>query len=107
MDLKELLQFHQQMSEEGRILTAEIRSLMNQKRPAAPVVPTRRVELPWLTSREVEKVMSISPRKLQTLRSNGRLKYSAIDGSYYYKMADIEALLESGYDAKTKANAKT
>lgn len=50
----------------------------------------------WLKSYEVRKLMNISPGTLQTLRINGTLRFSKIGGMLYYKLEDIQRLLEGG-----------
>lgn len=47
----------------------------------------------WLKSREVRKLLNISPGTLQTLRINKTLTYTKIGGILYYDNADIEKLL--------------
>jgi len=49
----------------------------------------------WLKSREVRKLLNISPGTLQTLRINKTLSYTKIGGILYYNNADIEKLLSS------------
>lgn len=49
----------------------------------------------WLKSSEVRKLLKISPGTLQTLRVNGTLHPSKIGGILYYKMEEIEKLLNS------------
>ena len=51
----------------------------------------------WIDGQDVMHTMHISKRTLQTLRDNGTLPYSRINGKFYYKVADIEKLLESNY----------
>jgi len=48
----------------------------------------------WLKSYEVRKLLNISPGTLQNLRINGTLRYTKIGGLLYYKLEDIEKLLE-------------
>lgn len=48
----------------------------------------------WLKSYEVRKLLNISPGTLQNLRLNGTLRYTKIGGLLYYKLEDIEKLLE-------------
>jgi hypothetical protein len=50
----------------------------------------------WLKSYEVRKLLNISPGTLQNLRVNGTLRYTKIGGMLYYKLEDIEKLLEEG-----------
>ena len=49
----------------------------------------------WLRSSEVRKLLKISPGTLQTLRVNGTLRPSKIGGIMFYKMEEIEKLLNS------------
>lgn len=59
----------------------------------------------WIDGQDVMHTMHISKRTLQTLRDNGTLPYSRINGKFYYKVADIENLLESNYSqSKTTGN---
>ncbi len=48
----------------------------------------------WLKSSEVRKLLNISPGTLQNLRINGTLRYTKIGGMMYYKLEDINKLLE-------------
>ena len=50
----------------------------------------------WLKSNEVRKLLNISPGTLQNLRINGTLRYTKIGGMMYYKLEDINKLLEGG-----------
>ena len=47
----------------------------------------------WLKSKEVRKLLNISPGTLQTLRINKTLTYTKIGGILYYDNADIDKLL--------------
>lgn len=51
----------------------------------------------WIDGQDVMQALHISKRTLQTLRDNGTLPYSRINGKFYYKVADLESLLESNY----------
>jgi len=48
----------------------------------------------WLKSNEVRKLLNISPGTLQNLRINGTLRYTKIGGIIYYKLEDINKVLE-------------
>ncbi len=50
----------------------------------------------WLKSAEVRKMLNISPGTLQNLRINGTLRFTKIGGMMYYKLEDINRLLEGG-----------
>lgn len=51
----------------------------------------------WCDSLDVLDILKISKRTLQTLRNSGALPFSRINGKFYYKLADIEKLLEANY----------
>jgi propanediol utilization protein len=51
----------------------------------------------WLKSNEVRKMLNISPGTLQNLRINGTLRHSKIGGMMYYKLEDINKVLEGGF----------
>jgi hypothetical protein len=51
----------------------------------------------WIDGQDVMQALHISKRTLQSLRDNGVLPYSRIKGKFYYKVADLEALLEKNY----------
>lgn len=57
----------------------------------------------WLKSKEVRKLLNISPGTLQTLRINKTLSYTKIGGILYYDNTDIEKLLSAN---KVTANPK-
>jgi len=60
----------------------------------------------WVDAQEVMLSLHISRRTLQSLRDKGILPYSRINGKLYYKMSDVESLLESNYirNLKNKHN---
>lgn len=68
-------------------LLAEIKQIM---------APGQGQSKQWLKSNEVRKLLKISPGTLQNLRINGTLHYTKIGGMMYYKLDDIQKLLEGG-----------
>ncbi|KAA0993423.1 helix-turn-helix domain-containing protein [Dyadobacter aurulentus] len=48
----------------------------------------------WLKSREVRKLLDISPGKLHQLRANRQLGFMRIGGAIYYDYVDIEKMFE-------------
>lgn len=50
----------------------------------------------WLDNQDVCMFLKISPRTLQTLRSNGTLTFTQIERKFYYRKGDIMKLLENG-----------
>jgi hypothetical protein len=51
----------------------------------------------WIDGQDVMLALNISKRTLQTMRDNGTLPYSRINGKFYYKVSDLETLLEDNY----------
>ncbi len=49
----------------------------------------------WLKSREVRKLLGISPGTLQNLRVRKILPFTRVGGIIYHNAADIQAMLES------------
>ena len=47
----------------------------------------------WLDSAEVCRILQVSPRTLQTLRSNGTLGYSQIVRKVYYRAEDVQRII--------------
>lgn len=56
-----------------------------------------RLKHTWIDNQDVLQLLHISKRTLQTLRANGTLPYSKIKGKFYYKVSDIEQLLQDNY----------
>jgi len=56
----------------------------------------------WIDGQDVMQALHISKRTLQSLRDSRVLPYSRINGKFYYKVDDIEALLESKYNGQQK-----
>jgi DNA-directed RNA polymerase subunit F len=48
----------------------------------------------WLKSSEVRKLLGISPGTLQNLRINGTLRFTKVGSIMYYKLEDINKILE-------------
>jgi hypothetical protein len=70
-----------------RQLLFDIKCLLNETQ----VQPSQK----WLKSREVRKLLKISPGTLQNLRVRKILPFTRIGGIIYYDAADIHATLES------------
>jgi hypothetical protein len=51
----------------------------------------------WIDSQDVMQALHISPRTLQTLRSNGTLPYLRIGNKIYYLRRDITKILSDNY----------
>lgn len=56
----------------------------------------------WIDGQDVMLALNISKRTLQSLRDSGLLPHSRINGKFYYKVSDLEALLEYNYSGNIK-----
>lgn len=61
----------------------------------AIIQPARAETTQWLRSRDVRKMLKISPGTLQTLRINGTLRFTKVGSIMFYKYEDIVRLLDS------------
>ena len=48
----------------------------------------------WLDNTDVREMLHVSTRTLQRLRISGMLKYSKVNGKIYYRLKDINTMLE-------------
>lgn len=51
----------------------------------------------WIDGQDVQVALNVSQRTLQTLRTSKLLPFSQFNGKCYYKVSDLETLLESNY----------
>lgn len=49
----------------------------------------------WIKTKDVVKMLQISPGTLQNYRINGTINYSKIGNTIYYSLEDIQSLLNS------------
>jgi hypothetical protein len=61
----------------------------------------------WLDNQEVCLMMNITKRTLQTYKDKGLLPYSRLNRKNYYKLSDVQALLESPQPCKSNENGLT
>lgn len=47
----------------------------------------------WLRSAQVRRILNISPGTLQNLRIRGKIRFTKLGGSFFYKLSDIEMAL--------------
>ncbi|WP_121354174.1 helix-turn-helix domain-containing protein [Flavisolibacter nicotianae] len=69
-------------------LLNDIRALIAEGQPK----PARE----WLKNSEVRRLLKVSSNTLQRLRIAGKLKSTKLGGVHYYRLDDIEQLLQSG-----------
>jgi hypothetical protein len=48
----------------------------------------------WLRTRQVRKLLDISPNTLQMFRVTGKLKFTKVGSIYYYNRQEVEHMLE-------------
>ena len=87
--MNELIQIMLQVSQEVKNLKALIHTFKKTR--------IEQFNETWIDGQEVMQSLHISKRTLHTLRNNGTLPYSRLNGKFYYKVADIEQVLESNY----------
>jgi hypothetical protein len=68
-------------------LLEDIRQILMSKQAK----PTK----PWLKNDEVKKLLNISTNTLQRLRVSGKLRFSKVGGTHYYRYEDIEKLFSN------------
>ena len=61
----------------------------------------------WLDNQEVCLMMNITKRTLQTYKDKGLLPYSKLNRKNYYKISDVQALLEAGQPYNINDNGST
>lgn len=76
---------------QGKMTEDEIRECQSQRTQNGDILGT------LLDGHNVMMKLHISPRTLQTLRSNGTIPYTRIGRKIYYFRHDIERLLKDNY----------
>jgi hypothetical protein len=66
-------------------LLGEIKSIL---------IPREKKE--WVRSADVRTMLNISAGTLQNLRGNGTLRHSKVGGIMYYRLEDIQKMMEGG-----------
>lgn len=54
------------------------------------------IEKEWIEGKTLAASLNISLRTLQTLRERGKLSFSTVGKKVYYKIAEVQKLLDSG-----------
>lgn len=92
--MKEIIQLILELS--GEIKEIKAQALVIKQTKADKFKQT------WFDGQDVMLALKISKRTLQKLRDNGTLPYSRINGKFYYKVTDLDKLLESNYSQTSK-----
>ena len=61
----------------------------------------------WLDNQEVCLMLNITKRTLQTYKDKGMLPYSKLNRKNYYKLSDVQVLLDAGQPNNTVTNGFT
>lgn len=99
MSMKEVINMISSLAQDFEVIKAYIMALEKSK--------VECLKERWIDNQDVLQALHISKRKLQTLRDNGTLPFSRIHGSIYYKVSDLETLLEKHYSISKTASSKT
>ncbi len=62
----------------------------------------RKVEDPFIDNQEFLQLMNISKRTAQTWRDEGIISFSQVGSKIYYRMSDVQKLLDSNYNKAIK-----
>lgn len=54
------------------------------------------IEKEWIEGKTLAASLNISLRTLQSLRESGKLSFSAVGKKVYYKVAEVQKILDSG-----------
>ena len=63
----------------------------------ANVTPRPQIAKDWADGQEVMAALHISQRTLQNLRDNGTLGYTTLGKKYFYRIHEIDDLLQNNY----------
>lgn len=63
----------------------------------ADVKPRPQLDDYWIDGADVMNMLHISPRTLQTLRTNGTLGYTTLGKKFFYRLQEIDDLLRNNY----------
>ena len=85
-------------------MTNELKALLELTENATMKYISIFKEEKWLDNQEVCLMMKITKRTLQTYKDKGLLPYSKLNRKNYYKLSDVQALLEAGQPYNTVEN---
>lgn len=87
--MSEIIDLILRLSDDVKLMKAYVQTLRKSK--------AELFKESWIDGQDVMQSLHISKRTLQSLRDSGVLPYSRINGKFYYKVEDIETLLENNY----------
>lgn len=77
------------------LLEAAVDVAIGRHAPKLTAAARDRPNKSWLTNREAQDYLGLSKATLARYRADGTLPYSKVGASVYYRLGDVEALLES------------
>lgn len=86
---EDLDQFKTQFFQEQKLVLEKFKDELTGT--PKPIEPTGKK---WIKSQHVQRMLSISPGTLQTLRINGTIPFSKVGGSIFYSAEDVQKVLE-------------
>lgn len=90
--MNEIIELILRLSDDLKLIKAYLQQLSKSK--------VEQFRETWIDGQDVMQALHISKRTLQSLRDSGVLPYSRINGKFYYKVEDIEALLNNNYNGQ-------
>lgn len=91
----EIIDLIQNLSHEVRTIKAYIQQIQKSR--------LKSFTEEWIDGQDVMQTIHISKRTLQSLRDSNTLPYSRINGKFYYKLSDLENLMEKNYSHSKKS----
>lgn len=87
--MTEFFDFIKSISDDLTYIKSYLKDLKSQ--------PVEKFSDRWIDGQEVMMTLHVSKRTLQNLRDSNVLPFSRINGKFFYKVSDIDQLLESNY----------
>lgn len=87
--MTEFFDFIKSISDDLTYIKSYLKDLKDQ--------PVEKFSDRWIDGQEVMMTLHVSKRTLQNLRDSNVLPFSRINGKFFYKVSDIDQLLESNY----------
>lgn len=88
-------------------MNSELKALLELTENATQKYVSIFKEERWLDNQEVCLMLDITKRTLQTYKDKGMLVYSKLNRKNYYKLSDVQALLDAGQPNNTVTNGFT
>ncbi|MFN8289531.1 MAG: helix-turn-helix domain-containing protein [Chitinophagaceae bacterium] len=75
---------------------ADIEEILKAIQNLQSTLSSAHIDQKFLRSADVRKLLNISDGTLQRLRVSGTLKAKKVNGTWFYKLSDIEKLMQDG-----------